>query len=55
MVQYNTIKYKTPRDCAKDTDLPLEAIIEAIDWYEKNKDMVTQECTEVRRYLGVKD
>lgn len=55
MVQYNTIGYKTPKDCAKDTDLPLEAIIEAVDWYSKNKDVVTKECKEARRFLGVED
>ena len=55
MVQYNTFGYKGPKDLARDRDLPLEAIIEAIDWYRKNKDIVTQECAEVRRFLGVED
>ncbi len=55
MVQYNAWGYKMPEDLARDRDLPLDAVLEAIDWYSHNKKVVTKECRLERRLLSVKD
>lgn len=55
-IQYNAWGcYKNLEELADDRDLPLEAVQEAYDWYSKNRDLVTEECIEERKRLGVKD
>ncbi|MDW8030031.1 MAG: DUF433 domain-containing protein, partial [Armatimonadota bacterium] len=37
---------ETPEQVAKNRDLPIEAIYEALDYYEKNKDLIHAEVDE---------
>jgi uncharacterized protein (DUF433 family) len=43
----------TPEQVAKNFDLPVEAVLECIQYYEENKDMVDAEVREERRRGGL--
>ena len=42
----------TPEQASEDLELPLEAIQEALEYYEKNKELIQREAAEERRYLA---
>lgn len=44
----------TPEEASKDLELPLEAIQEALAYYEQNKELIQSEAAEERRYLAEK-
>lgn len=41
----------TPKEVAKDYDLPVEAVYEALDYYERNKELLRAEAEEEKRRL----
>lgn len=41
----------TPEEVAADYDLPVEAIYEALDYYEKNRELLEAEAEEEKRWL----
>ena len=45
----------SPEEIAKDRDLSLESVNQAIDWCEKNKNLVSRILREERRKAGIKD
>ncbi len=42
---------QTPEEVAKDRGLPLEAVLEAFDYYEKNQEVVQADVDEEKRWL----
>ncbi|MDW8030034.1 MAG: DUF433 domain-containing protein [Armatimonadota bacterium] len=42
---------QTPEQAAKNRSLPVEAIYEALDYYEKNKDLIHAEVDEETQWL----
>lgn len=42
---------QTPEEAARDRSLPVEAIYEALDYYEKNKELIHAEAAEEKRRL----
>ncbi len=44
----------TPEQVAQDGGLPLEAVLEALDYYEKNKELIDAEVQEEKRLLKEK-
>ena len=48
-------QYKSPQDLAKDSGLPIDAVVEDLDWYNKNKELVTIECAKERAEIGVEN
>lgn len=40
---------------ARDTGLPLEVVLEALAWFDKNKELVESEFRRIRKELGAKD
>ncbi|HKI33176.1 MAG TPA: hypothetical protein VKA46_15095 [Gemmataceae bacterium] len=42
----------TPEQASEDLDLPVEAIREALAYYEQNKGLIQMEAAEERRYLA---
>jgi hypothetical protein len=44
----------TPEEASEDLELPLEAIQEALLYYEQNKELIQKEAAEERRYLAEK-
>ncbi|MCS7264444.1 MAG: DUF433 domain-containing protein [Armatimonadetes bacterium] len=47
----------TPEEVARDFDLPVEAVHEALDYYERNREVIEADAEEERRQLkedGVK-
>ena len=41
----------TPEEVAEDYGLPVEAVYEALDYYEKNKELLHAEAEEEKRWL----
>jgi uncharacterized protein (DUF433 family) len=41
----------TPEEVAQDYELPVEAVYEALDYYEKNRELLEAEVEEERRRL----
>ena len=48
------VNHFTPEQVAQDGGLPLEAVLEALDYYEKNKELVDAEAREEKRVLQEK-
>jgi uncharacterized protein (DUF433 family) len=48
------VRNVTPEEMARRFDLPLEAVQEAIDYYQANKDWIDAEVDEEGRQLGLK-
>jgi uncharacterized protein (DUF433 family) len=44
----------TPEEASEDMELPLAAIHEALEYYEKNQELIQREAAEERRYLNAK-
>jgi hypothetical protein len=42
----------TPEQASADLDLPIEAIREALEYYEENRELIQREASEERQYLA---
>jgi uncharacterized protein (DUF433 family) len=47
------VRHTSPEDVARDYRLPVEAVYEALDYFEANKDWILAENEEVGRRLGL--
>lgn len=54
VVCWMRINHFTPEQVAQDGGLLLEAVLEALDYYEKNKELVDAEAQEEKRLLQEK-
>jgi uncharacterized protein (DUF433 family) len=54
LVTWMWVNEMTPEEVAKDYGLPVEAALEAIDYYEKNKELIHAEAQEEKRLLKEK-
>ncbi len=45
------VNYATPEEAAKDYGLPVEVAHEALDYYEKNKELIHAEAEEEKQWM----
>ncbi len=51
---YRRIWRQSPRDIARNMDIPLEKVDQALTWCNEHRDLVTRVDIEERRRLGIK-
>ncbi len=51
LIAWARVCNQSPEEVARDRDLPLEAVLEAYDYYEKNKALIEAEVEEEGRLL----
>jgi uncharacterized protein (DUF433 family) len=42
----------TPEEVAKDLDLPVEAVYEALDYYQRHREIIVADAEEEKRWLN---